>query len=385
MIIIRKLLSLFIVLVVITSLSVTAFAAGEQPSGSSYQYYNGTTTTNYDTFWSAMSKGLVYIGQQIRQINSYFSSNNNWLSTINANLNDIKLAVDPTSSSSNFAHPSGTNYSYYTFQDTTSSSNFWVAINSQLQYLSNRVNSIENKVIDYSTILTSIQSSASYIRTHTSNTATNTSAIASSSASIDTSTQNMNTNLAAIYQSSNVVTHPYMAANERISAGNSNYNFWWAVSTSLSYIGSDLDLARKSLDAMVPDLDDLHTMFASPEDLALKADQENNISAATSNFLSGSDSSTSVGTQSIGKVKDLGDDAATWFDTGVQATSLFDALSNDDADGPWMWFTKATMDDLDSTNPTRSSKGYFSPGEYVPDLYGAKMDELNRMLNAFSD
>lgn len=130
---------------------------------------------------------------------------------------------------------------------------------------------------------------------------------------------------------------------------------------------------------------DLHTMFASPEDLALKADQENNISSATTNFLSGSDSATSVGTGSIGKVKDLGDDVSSFFDTGVQATSLFISLSDTSSDGPWLWFSSAVRDNLTGSQSRSNTKSSNFPGEQVVDYYSDKMAALNKLLGEVSD
>ncbi|MBO7677716.1 MAG: hypothetical protein J6S49_09395 [Erysipelotrichaceae bacterium] len=395
-IIIRKLLSLFLVLVVITSFSVTAFAAGEQPSGSNYQYNDYGTVTGYDTYWTASNKNLQYIGNQTRYSNTY-------LSAIQSLVSDIKLAVDPSSSPA-YSTPSGQNYNYYSFSDVLLTSNFWDAVNLQLQYISNRINSIKSSQATISSNVSSMGSSVSSIATSSSSidgklptgyypyvTSDGTTvgianstwsywrSVTNSLALVGSDIESIRVNLPSGFYS-------WMSNSSSVSAANSNRSFWSAVSDSLMYIGSDIQNMRLDLQNLVLDVDDLHTMFASPEDLALKADQENNISAATSNFLSGSDSATSVGTGSIGKVKDLGDDAAAWFDTGVQATSLFDALSNDDTDdGPWMWFTQATMDDLDSTSSNRSFKSSPSPGEYVPDLYGAKMDELDRMLHAFSE
>lgn len=341
-----------------------------------------------------MSKGLVYIGQQIRQINSYFSSNNNWLSTINANLNDIKLAVDPTSSAANFAHPSGSNYSYYTFQDTTSSSNFWVAVNSQLQYLSNRINSIKTSQATISSTVSSMGSSITSIDSNTTSIdgklpSRNYGYVNSNGVGVNStdSTYNWWSAMANNFYNtfpkifsidSKLPTgyYAYIRQNGTVAPG--AYNYWSAVTNSLAYIGEDIHASGL-------DIDDLHTMFASPEDLALKADQENNISAATSNFLSGSDSATSVGTQSIGKVKDLGDDVSSFFDTGVQATSLFDSLSDTSSDGPWLWFSSAVRDNLTGSQSRSNTKSSSLPGEQVVDYYSDKMAALNKLLGEVSE
>lgn len=410
---------------VITSLSVTAFAAGEEPSGSSYTYISATGSSAYSTYWTAVTQSIYQIGQWLKPLkdstfryfdgtstastNNFFSALANSLYYIGANVRTnftslisdtgtIASRISTTNSTlatiSSEKLPTQSGYSYDNNSGSVSNQTYWSATSNQLTFIFRRlatinsnIEDIESNIQDYSTQLNSINSNTTSIKSYTSSTATNTSSIATSSSSIDTNVglikpkvDTIQSDIALIKSYLPSRTYAYVDSRGNITySSDSAYTYWTAATLSLSYLGSDIDnMLRKVID--------LHTMFASPEDLALKADQENNISAATTNFLSGSDSATSVGTGSIGKVKDLGDDAATWFDTGVQATSLFDALSNDDTDdGPWMWFTQATMDDLDSTSNNRSFKSSHSPGEYVPDLYGAKMDDLNRMLDAFSE
>lgn len=410
MIIIRKILSLFLVLVVITSFSVNVFATGEQPSGSTYTYISSTGSSATSTYWTAVTESIYRIGQWLKPLkdstfryfdgtstastNNFFTALANSLYYIGANVrsNFTSLISDTGNIASRISTtnttlatisseklPTQSGYSYDNNSGSVSNQTYWSATSNQLTFIFRRlatlntnIEDIESKIQNYSSVLSDINTKAAGIRTYTSNTASNTSSIATSTSNIDTTTTSIDGNVSSIYS--------FISSDYRYPSGSNYYyfseqpnqtNYWKAVTLSLANISKNVF--------------DLHTMFASPEDLTLKADQENNISAATSNFLSGSDSATSVGTGSIGKVKDLGDDAAAWFDTGVQATSLFDALSNTDNDGPWIWFTQATMDDLDSTSSNRSTKSSSSPGEYVPDLYGAKMDELNRMLNTFSD
>lgn len=435
---------------VITSLSLSVFAAGEQPSGSNYSYLTSTGGLGTNTYWYAVSQSTYQIGQWLKPLkdstyryfdgtgtystNNFFTALTNSLYYIGANvrtnftsiLSDtgtIASRISTTNSTlatiSSEKLPTQSGYSYDNNSGPVSNQTYWSATSNQLTFIFRRlatinsnIEDIESNIQDYSTQLNSINSNTNSIKSYTSSTATNTSSIADSSSSIDSkipsrkfgyvtstggqiSSANSSANWFEALANDMFNTFPQVfeinsklpsgnygyidSAGNRITSSSSNLNWWRA-------IANDLYNMIPLIFSMESDIDDLHYMFASPEDMALKEDQEDNISAATSNFLSGSDSATSVGTGSIGKVKDLGDDAAAWFDTGVQATSLFDALSNDDTDdGPWMWFTQATMDDLDSTSNTRSSKSSYSPGEYVPDFYGAKMDELNRMLNAFSD
>lgn len=409
---------------VITSLSITAFAAGEQPSGSSYTYISATGSSASSTYWTAVTQSIYQIGQWLKPLkdstfryfdgtstastNNFFSALANSLYYIGANVRTnftslisdtgtIASRISTTNNSlstiSSTQLPTQSGYSYDNNTGSVSNQTYWSATSNQLSFIFRRlatlntnIEDIESNMKDYSTVLSNINDKTTNIRTYTSNTATNTSSIASSASNIDSTTTNIDTTTGSILsEATNIKTRlPYGTAFPSVNGdgtidATSQRTYWQATNRSVTYLGNDVNALRLFLD-------DLHTMFASPEDLALKADQENNISSATTSFLSGNDSATSVGTGSIGKVKDLGDDAAAWFDTGVQATSLFDALSNDDTDdGPWMWFTQATMDDLDSTSSNRSSKGSASPGEYVPDLYGAKMDELRRMLNSVSE
>lgn len=441
MIIIRKILSLFIVLVVITSFSFTVFAAGEQPSGSSYTYISSTGSSATSTYWTAVTESIYRVGQWLKPLkdstfryfdgtstastNNFFTALANSLYYIGANVktNFSSIISDTGTIASRISTtnttlatisgeklPTQSGYSYDNNSGPVSNQTYWSATSNQLTFIFRRlatinsnIEDIESNIQDYSTQLNSINSNTTSIKSSTSSTAINTSSIATSTSSIDgkmpdgyygyvNSTGTIVNKANSTYDFWRAISndlaysgqqtfqinsklpigyYSYMGANDRVSKANSTYDFWEAVSQSLSLIGTDIQ--------------DLKVMFADNNDLQAKRNQRDNETLVFSDFVNGTDTSTSIGIGSIGKVKDLGDNAATWFDTGVQATSLFDALSNIDNDGPWMWFTQATMDDLDSTSSIRSFKSSPSPGEYVPDLYGAKMDELDRLLNAFSE
>lgn len=422
-IIIRKLLSLFLVLVVITSLSITAFAAGEQPSGSSYTYISATGSSASSTYWTAVTQSIYQIGQWLKPLkdstfryfdgtstastNNFFSALANSLYYIGANVrtNFTSLISDTGTIASRISTtnttlstisstqlPTQSGYSYDNNNGSVSNQTYWSATSNQLSFIFRRlatlntnIEDIESNMKDYSTVLSNINDKTTNIRTYTSNTATNTSSIASSASNIDSTTTNIDTTTGSILtEATNIKTRlPYGTAFPSVNGdgtidATSQRTYWQATNRSVTYIGNDVNALRLFLD-------DLHTMFASPEDLALKADQDNNLSAATSNFLSGSDSATSVGTQSIGKVKDLGDDVSSFFDTGVQATSLFDSLSDTSSDGPWLWFSSAVRDNLTGSQSRSNTKSSNLPGEQVVDYYSDKMAALNKLLGEVSE
>lgn len=387
---------------VITSLSFSVFAAGEQPSGSAYNYTNTSGSSATGTYWVATTNGLYSLTSWLSNIRGttfwYFDGDNtqstsNFFNALSYSLFYIGRSLNQLSIPTN----------YWSSSNVSNIVADVDAANTTVQSIYTKLGTMDTRLSAIDADTTAIRSDSTSIKTNTSTTATNTTTIAGRLPSgnyayvrdngdgvamadstlpywraVTTSLTHSGMDIDDINEKMPTGYYAWMGASSATSSTNSTRTYWSAISGSLAYMGQDIEIMKN-------DIIDLHYMFASPEDIALKQDQENNISAATSNFLSGSDSATSVGTGSIGKVKDLGDDAATWFDTGVQATSLFDALSNTNNDGPWIWFTQATMDDLDSTSRTRSTKSSSSPGEYVPDLYGAKMDELDRMLDAFSE
>lgn len=443
---IRKLLTIFLVLVVITSLSVTAFAAGEQPSGSSYTYITATGSSGTNTYWYSVTQSIYQIGQWLKPLkdsnyryfdgtstastNNFFTALANSLYYIGANVRTnftslisdtgtIASRISTTNSTlatiSSEKLPTQSGYSYDNNSGSVSNQTYWSATSNQLTFIFRRlatlntnIEDIESSIQNYTTQLNSINSNTNSIKSYTSSTATNTSSIATSTDSIDgklpsrnygyinangqgvTSTDstynwwsamanNFYNTFPKIFSiDSKLPTGFYSYIRQNGTIGVGAYNYWSAVTYSLANMGEDIH-------ASTLDIDDLHYMFASPEDIALKQDQENNISVATSNFLSGSDSATSVGTQSIGKVKDLGDDVSSFFDTGVQATSLFDSLSDTSSDGPWLWFSSAVRDNLTGSQSRSNSKSSNLPGEQVVDFYSDKMAALNKLLGEVSN
>lgn len=442
---IRKLFIILLSLVVITSLSFSAFAAGEEPSGSSYTYISATGSSAYSTYWTAVTQSIYQIGQWLKPLkdstfryfdgtssaatNNFFTALTNSLYYIGSNVRSnftslisdtgtIASRISTTNSTlatiSSEKLPTQSGYSYDNNSGSVSNQTYWSATSNQLTFIFRRlatinsnIEDIESNIQDYSTQLNSINTNTSYIRSSTSSTASNTSSIATSNDSIDSKLPNR--------------TYMYVLDDGTIKpASESTANYWTATANSIARIGADADSIYRILPSgtfysvtssgltstafdywqsvtrsltwigqfnysMKNNIEDLHTMFASPEDLALKADQENNISAATTNFLSGSDSSTSVGTQSIGKVKDLGDDVSTFFDTGVQATSLFDSLSDTSSDGPWLWFSSAVRDNLSGSQSRSNTKSSNLPGEQVVDYYSDKMAALDKLLGEVSE
>lgn len=149
-------------------------------------------------------------------------------------------------------------------------------------------------------------------------------------------------------------------------------------------IGLDTYSIKSSINSHLPNLsnikslvEEIRDIFASPEDQALKEAQADNIETATTDFLSGTDSSTSVGSGSIGSVKNVAGDAQDFFDMDVDGTSLFSLLGDQNSDGPWVWFSDDVKNDLDSVPAQR--------GNVYIDFVQQKYDDLYDRIGVISD
>lgn len=289
MIVENKIFKIFICILICFSFSITAFAAGEQPTGSNYSYYSLTGTTSYADFWSASNINLFNMNTIINQAFR------------------------------------GTAFWVYDGDGTHGTGYFGKAVTDSLYYIGQDLRTV---ISNLSTISSTLTSSNTYLSNIASTLSTTNSTLSTISSRVNTT-------------------------NTRLNTTNSHLN------TISGY------------------LSDLHDIFASPEDLALKQAQENNVSAATSDFLSGSDTSTSVGSGSIGSVKDVAGDAQDFFDMDVNGTSLFSLLGDQSSDGPWIWFSDDVKNDLDSVPAQR--------GDVYIDFVQEKYDDLYDRIGVISE
>lgn len=147
------------------------------------------------------------------------------------------------------------------------------------------------------------------------------------------------------------------------------------ISSRVNTTNTRLNTANSHLSTISGYLSDLHDIFASPEDLALKSAQSNNVSNATSDFLNGTDSNTSVGSGKTGIIKSIGNDAGNFLDTDVNPSTIFSLLSDS---GPWKWFTAAVANDL---NPVANNNRGIDEVDYLHQ----KNQELDNILRGLSD
>lgn len=284
--------------IVITSLSVSAFAAGEQPTGSNYGYLTSSATTSYADYWSASNNNIKQIGL--------------WLSNIR-----------------------GSSFWYFDGTNTHGSDNFFNALTKSLYYIGYQLKNQPSSSSAWTT--TDVQTVTSAI-----------------------------THLPTIYSE-------LVAIENRLITGNSTLSL---ILSKLNDIKSDTG----NLVNIKSYLSDLHDIFASPEDLALKNAQDQNVSSATTDFLSGTSSSTSIGVGDIGNVKTIGNDLSSNFDTGVSGMSLFGLIFDNSNDGPFSWFTQDTLDNLSPSSSRGNVRSSDKSGEYVVDFYADKMADLDRLL-----
>lgn len=137
--------------------------------------------------------------------------------------------------------------------------------------------------------------------------------------------------------------------NSSITTGNSTLS---TISSRVNTTNSRLSTTNSHLDSIKSFLSDLHDIFANQTDLTLKNNQDNNVREATTDFLSGSASSTSIGTGTIRSIKGSFGDAQDFFGMG-EGIDIFGALSDDSSDGPWQWFTQAVKDDISTVQVSR--------------------------------
>lgn len=130
-------------------------------------------------------------------------------------------------------------------------------------------------------------------------------------------------------------------------------------------------------------LKQLQEVLASDDDLALKNKNKANEEAATSGFVSGSSSKTSLGAGDFGNLKDIGGTFNDLSSLNGQAkiSSFSSGLSSADSAGRG-WFSEATRASLDAVTPSNSSRSL------APDLsrvYGTYRGERSSIYSVSAD
>ena len=127
----------------------------------------------------------------------------------------------------------------------------------------------------------------------------------------------------------------------------------------------------------------LQEVLASDDDLALKRDNKANEEAATSGFVSGSSSKTSLGAGDFGDLKDIGGTFNDLSSLNGQAkiSSFSSGLSSADSAGRG-WFSEATRASLDAVTPSNSSRS-LSPA--LSRVYGTYRGERSSIYSVSAD
>lgn len=396
---VRKFSLLFFAFVVVVSLSFSAFATGEQPSGDSYVYYNGSSVS-YSTFWNATSFSLRYIGSDLRWMRQNWPSFvNNWSqSYVEQILSDVRTIKT----------------------DLDLMEDYNQSMSSDIADLRQSNNSI-------SSFVSSISSDTSNIESDTSNIQSDTSSISGNTSRIN---NNMNTLLSRlgtpssgstfwsnqsaikddfdtlIHRTSNLeLEYKYFDSNGHESSG--RYMWFSAMIASLRNLGLATERFHDDNNAYLDHIDDdfhdmhdkignpidsgstifslltdLHTVFASPEDLELHNNNSQNVSDATDSFFTGRDSSISIGSNSLYNLKEFGASAGDFFASDEDSPmKIFSYLSaaRTGSDQTWEWFTSTTRSNLNSSsnNRLRSSRS----DEYI-DIYSEHEEEYYSMLGS---
>lgn len=270
-----------------------------------------------------------------------------------------------------FENPSGTSYNYVTASGGTGTTNYWTAVTNSLYVIGIDINNMYND----------LHSSTSYLNTIKSDVASIKSSLSGGSSSSGPSGSN------------------YSQYNGT-SSSTSTSNYWSATTNSLRYIGLDTYSINNKLNSLSniensignssstgnnvigllkslkSYFSDLHDIFANQTDLNLRNNQNSNIQEATTDFFSGSASSTSIGTGTIRSIKGSFGDAQSFFGMG-EGVDIFGVLTDDSSDGPWQWFTQAVKDDISTVQQSRD--------EVYIDFLSPKNEDLLSRLGGEDD
>lgn len=119
----------------------------------------------------------------------------------------------------------------------------------------------------------------------------------------------------------------------------------------------------------------LQFSLADSDAVNAKLKNQGVIDSATSDFFSGSDSKTSLGTGGLNGIKSVGNVAGTAFESGASAGDLGSALDGAmSSEGGLGWFSQATADDLDTVPMTFGLNDPVIVTDYVGQYQSAVAD-----------
>lgn len=140
----------------------------------------------------------------------------------------------------------------------------------------------------------------------------------------------------------------------------------------VSGVGGLLQFIARDLDAITNVVADSFDQKVKDRNTAVRQE-------ALDDFVTGSDSTTSLGAKGLGNVKSIGDSVGSKLDSGVSAgqlgTALDGALSNDGGLG---WFSSDTASDLDTVAAPALE---FDPDPIVTDYYNDYQSQVQAWLS----
>lgn len=128
----------------------------------------------------------------------------------------------------------------------------------------------------------------------------------------------------------------------------------------------------------------LQLVLADEQDLQLKQNQEANTTQATTSFLSGSSSSTSLGVQDIADVGNILSSVGSFFSSGFSLGNISSALNSMQSDGLGFW-SQSVKDELNPSHSSGSS-GTFSlrrTDDVVIDFYSIERAKVQELLDSY--
>lgn len=165
-----------------------------------------------------------------------------------------------------------------------------------------------------------------------------------------------------------------LESSTTLAAGNYDFSFVGPIATRGT---------NGLLEVIANKISQLQYVVADKESLALKQENKPVSDQAATDFFSGSDSSTSLGTGGLGNLKGAGDQVGSRLDPGVSAGDLGSALDGVYSDeGGLSWFTSATANDLDTVPVTYSRD---ASDQIVTDYVGQYELEVLGWLNSRGD
>lgn len=396
-----------ILMVVMVFSACPTYAANEQPSGTSYKYYD-TLPSNVSTssdYWSSSSRSLASISYQILRIYNYLSTLNSNLTTINSNLLskfNYTFQYDSLGTTKSLSITSGSSLVEALLLGL-SAVNYNVHQNaSDLHFLRNYlsgdtgIKSINNNLSSIASSSTSINTLSSDILSSTSNIDSKLSSVYKSRfnfpyrSSISSPILSSSNYTPAIldYKFSgldhflNLETPTINSSLDFLSVINANllqsaflirtYNTFYNYSLSkLSSSGTTTTVIRPSslFDILISVLPNIHNdlsrlsfILADDDTIAAKQANKDQEQSVLTNFTGSGGAAASV-SDFVG-VKDGLSDFKSSLSGGAAASEVFDVFDSS-SDG-WSWFSSDTSNNLDNVQSGSNARRVKSRSSSTP-------------------